>query len=796
MKETLTFMGTLMLPTLIFMVAPDHEPQPGEWGYRPADGSKTSVNPPSLTWVHVPEAAHYTVQWSARSDFSNAITVENIRWCVYTHNEPLEPGEYFWRYRMVTKDGRISDWSSTRRFIVPSDATVFPKPTMEELRQRIPKEHPRLFLRPEELSQLRAWAKGEGSKIFEQLQEQANQLLQSEPTPEPSVRGTIRDLETRQFWWSNRVQTLKACQEAEILAFVYLLTGESRYAEAARRWILHLASWDPDGPTNWRLNDEAAMPLLHRLPRAYDWAYNALSEEDREKVRNVMRRRATDAWNGSQIRQGVEYLNRPYNSHGNRAWHKLAECAIAFFDEIPESETWLDYAVNTFYAAYPVWSDDDGGWHEGLSYWAGYMSKVVWWTEVAEKALKIDSFKKPFFANIGDYALYTAPPGSPDMGFADLSYRPPSTGWAFVHYFSRKVRNGYWAQWANQWHINFDPGEPVLRFLWSALPAVEPKPLTDLQPSKVFRGVGVAVLNSNLLNAADNVQIRFKSSPFGRQSHGHDPHNSFTLNAYGEPLLVNCVYRDWHGSAFHTKWCWSTKAHNALLVNGEGQKPHSPDPLGKIVAWDFQDGADYVAGDATDAYEGKLKHFVRHIVFVKPDVIVIADDIEATQPNEFQWMLHGLTPFEMDESAQTLTLERERAGVMVHYLAPELLHFHQWSGYEPDIDKDYLESINRSGFPAQWHVEASTVTQHERVFVLTVLCPYRKGQQIEPLLQTEQNDTAILLQVPSADGNMVTVSLRKPRVTQASIDGLEFTHFAIARKDKREWRLVGKGVSE
>ena len=35
-------------------------------------------------------------------------------------------------------------------------------------------------------------------------------------------------------------------------------------------------------------------------------------------------------------------------------------------------------AVNKFYAAYPVWSDDDGGWHEGVSYWAGYMSKAVW----------------------------------------------------------------------------------------------------------------------------------------------------------------------------------------------------------------------------------------------------------------------------------------------------------------------------------------------------------------------------------------------------------------------------------
>jgi len=255
--------------------------------------------------------------------------------------------------------------------------------------------------------------------------------------------------------------------------------------------------------------------------------------------------------------------------------------------------------------------------------------------------------------------------------------------------------------------------------------------------------LGIGLRRQHFLDAAENVQIRFKSSPFGRQSHGHDPHNSFTLNAYGDALLVNCVYRDWHGSDFHTKWCWSTKAHNAMLVNGEGQKPHSPDPFGNIVAWDFQEGADYAA-----------------------------------------------------ESTQSLALEQEKAGVMIHYSAPEPLCFRQWSGYEPEIDEDYLESTNRPGFPMQWHLEASTSTKHEYMFVLTVLRLYRKGQQLESAPQTEQNDTAILLRVPSADDAMVTIALRKPGVTQASISGLEFTHFAIARKGEQEWRLAGKQVGE
>ncbi len=773
----------IALASAVMAAPPDREPRPGEWGYRPPDGATVPVNPPALTWVHEPQAVAYIVQWSSSPDFRNPVTVEGIRWCVYTHHEPLKPGTYFWRYRAVLRDGKVSDWSRTRRFTVPRNAVPFPKPTLDELKRIIPKEHPRLFIRADELKQWRQWAQTDGRAFLQWLTENAEKVLAKGPTPEPTVRGSIRDPQTRAQWWPNREITVQACMEAETLALAYLLTGNPRYGEGARRWVLHLASWDPDGPTNFALNCEAAKPLLHRLPRAYDWAYATLTEEEREKVRQVMRRRALDAWRSGEVREGNGHLNAPYNSHGNRTWHKLAECAIAFLGEIPEAELWLDYAVNKFFAAYPAWHDDDGGWHEGLSYWAGYMSKLVWWTELCLHTLKLDPFRKPYFAVMGNYALYTAPPGSPNMGFGDLSAGRPSSGWSFVPYFAAKTNNPYLAWWAEQYNMRLTTNDPVVRMLYGRIMPIKGKPPTDLPPSKVFQGIGVAVLNTTLLNSAENVQVRFKSSPMGRQSHGHDPHNSFTLNAYGDALLVNCVYRDWHGSPFHTRWCWSTQAHNALLVNGEGQKPHSPDPLGRIVAWDFQKGADYVAGDATEAYEGKLRRFVRHIVFVKPHVVVIVDEVEATKPSTFQWMLHALSEFTVDESKQTLLVEREQAGVLVHYLAPQPLRFRQWSGYEPPPEQK---------FPTQWHVEAGTMEPREQMFVLTVLRPYRKGQRPISDITVEESATAFLLQVPTPEGETVTVAIRKPGASRASIKGLTFTSFAFARYKGQVWRL-GQG---
>ncbi len=755
-------------------------PRPDEIGYRPADGAIVRMNPPSLTWLHETAAHTYTVQWSRRADFSDATTTPNLPFNVYTHSAPLRQGRYFWRYRFTDKSGKDSNWSVTRSFTVPGEAIEFPMPTRAQQRERVPQAHPRLFMRPEDLPRLRELAKAGDAAAFATLRAEADRYLAAGPTPEPEHLGSATDKENKElikYWWPNRTQTEKACREAETLAFVYLLTGEKKYGEAARKWILHLASWNPDGPTNFRLNCEAGKPMLYRLPRAYDWAWDALTEADREQVRKVMLRRAQDAWTSGEIGLGVGHLNRPFSSHGNRTWHKLAECAIAFLGEIPEAETWLDYAVNKFYAAYPVWSDDDGGWHEGVSYWGGYMNKAVTWLQFANSALGIDGFKKPFFAQVGDYPLYVAPPGSPNMGFSDLSFRPPPQSWGgFIEYFLRagsgnagedRSHAGYWRWWTQQWQMRGEGG--LMGFLYNAsLPPLPPaKAPTDLPPSKIFHGIGVASLHTTLLDSADDVHLLFKSSPFGSQSHGHNPQNSFQLNAYGESLLTTCVYRDLHGSKFHTRWAWSTVAHNAVLVDGEGQIPHSATSMGRIVDSKLTSEWDYVEGDALAAYGGKLTRARRKIAFVKPDLIVICDDLAAPKPVSYQFMLHAFSPFTVDEAAARLSAKQPKASVSAQYLSPAPLNFRQWDGYSPPPDRE---------FPNQWHVEAGTQAKLAELRMLTVIVPQRAGQETSWRAERVESDTAVGVRVSRKDKSTV-IAFRKADQGEAS---LAESHFESA----------------
>ena len=759
----------------------DNRPaQSDEWGYRPADGSTAVMNPPSFTWIHDKRASTYDVQWARTPDFAKPVTATGMPWCVYTHNAPLVAGKWYWRYRLTTSKKEVSDWSVARSVTVPADAVLFPMPSVAEQRERLPKGHPRLYMRPEDLPRLRAAAKtpGPAADLFKDMRKTADKLIAAGPTPEPKVRGSARDKdndEAVQNWWPNREIADRAGGEAETMAFVWLITQEPKYGEAARKFVMALAAWDPDGPSNFALNCEAGKAMLYHPVRAYDWAYDTLTDEDRAAFRKVWQRRVADAWKSGEVSGGNGHLTRPYNSHGNRIWHKLAEAGIALYGDVPEAATWLDYAVNKFYAAYPVWSDDDGGWHEGASYLTGYMTKVTTWMQVAYSALGIDGLKKPFFNQIGNLPLYVAPPNTPASGFGDLSYKPVNCG--FLHYFARMKgadKNGAeaaarWSWWLEKTKTKAPTGWTGFLYAANLPPLPTPQSPEGLPQSKIFLGTGIASLHDTLKDSRDDVHFLLKADPFGTQSHGHNAQLGFQLNAYGDCLLPAITYRDLHGSKFHYQWVHTTRAQNSILVNGANQMIHSPFATGSIVDSRFTPQWDYVRGEATAAYTGLVSRAERAAVFVKPDIIVLYDDFAAPQPATFQFMLHGLSAFTLDEPAQTLRLEQPHAGLVVKYLAQQPLAFTQTDGFKPAPKM----RNNASPYPNQWHVEAAMRQKTSASDTLTVLIPYRAGAYQAWTAERADTASASGVRITRA-GKTIGIAFRKSGATAADWNGKHF----------------------
>jgi hypothetical protein len=135
--------------------------------------------------------------------------------------------------------------------------------------------------------------------------------------------------------------------------------------------------------------------------------------------------------------------------------------------------------------------------------------------------------------------------------------------------------------------------------------------------------------------------------------------------------------------------------------------------------------------------------------------IVLYDDLEAKEPATFQFMLHALDAFAIDESKSRLSVQQARAGVEVQYLSPSELTFRQWDGFSPPPTKE---------FPNQWHVEAGTVDKQGALSMLTVLVPHRAGDKVQ--WTAERIETEATIGVRLVCGNEpTTVTIGKTDVS-------------------------------
>ena len=733
----------------------DRPARPGEWGFRPTNGSETRVNPPGFVWRPQDKAVRYILQ-ASRSVERAASSFEKVDYEVrdlklFCHCPPhvFEDGDWYWRFAYITEDGQQSSWSKVRHFTIPKSATAFPMPDRDELFSRIPGGHPRLFVRPEDITHLRELAQGELKPIYDALVRECEKIV-ADPPPTQEPRKYPEGMERgsdpwRDIWWGNRRYATEVLNSAATLAFTRLLGGKEEYGQLARRLLMAAAQWDPKGATGYRYNDEAGMPYNYYFSRTYTFVNDLLTEEEKEKCRAIMKVRGEEMYDHLHPR----HLWRPYGSHANRAWHFLGEIAIAFFDEIEGARDWLWFAMNVFYNAYPVWSDDDGGWHEGLSYWRGYISRFLWWADIMRAAMSIDAYEKPYFSKIGYYPMYLQAPGAKQGGFGDLTGHLKSDGnVGLMSIFAVQAQNPYWQRYVEA-HGGARMGKTYADFVRGTLPQVDSKPLTDLPDSRLFEGTGLAMLHTDLTNAKNDVFVEFKSSPFGGHSHGYDAQNSFVLYAYSEPLLIRTGRRDSYGSNHHKNWMWETKSVNSILVNGEGQKPlRSQEAQGRIVDFHTSKAYDYVAGEAVQAYPGLLDRFTRGILFIKPEVIVIFDRLEAPEPSTFQWLMHAPTEMKIDGQGN-ITVENGDAGCKVAFLAPDDLKITQTDQFDPPPRPRIKLK--------QWHLQAGTPDEQKHCQFVTVMRPYRKDETVPTEVEMERLTTGYACRIALADGEAIVL---------------------------------------
>ncbi|HUU27342.1 MAG TPA: DUF4962 domain-containing protein [archaeon] len=735
----------------------------------PEDGQQVGVNPPGFTWTAHPRASSYRFVLFKGREAEEAIHVlDGLSSTVAVLDSPLELGEYSWLVAYRGSSGGFFGRSALRRFIVGEGLEVLVMPDMAGLAARLAGIRPRLFLLPGEMERIKgSIARGE-SPFWQLCRSLADSALSEPlyPEPAPYKDGKFEVNEWRRIYTPGKVGSAHAVR----LALVYRLTGERKYLEGAKKWLVHLAGWDPYGITSYNLhlpdgstgNDEAGMPLLQRMAIAFDWLAGELTPEEKSIILGSLKAR------GNQLLehyQEKDFLSNPWSNHDGRALAFFGLAGLSCLGELPEAERWLEYALRSYLTSYPSWGGDEGGWAQGLSYWSSYILRHTFFLDALPLATGVDLYQKPFFRNNGFFALYFHPPYAKRGAFGDGGEGAPNldeklllqkytlaTGnpvflWHAEHIkidpeiTSRlRSRDGTmnWKQWAM---------EDVAAVLGAVPAGIEPKPPTELPGSKWLRDIGWVAMHSALGDAENDVWALFKASRYGSISHSHADQNSFQMNAYGEPLLIDSGYYPWYGSPHHILWTRQTRAHNAVLVNGRGQGNFSMAANGTIEVFRHTGNLTFARGEAKAAYNVPLSeetlrqwkdYLSEPLPSMEPKVLLarrslafagskdhpwlaVHDYLETDGSAVFDYLLHALEKMELDQEQGTILVKRGRACLLVYLLSDTGLSFSQSGKFFPPPEDRY------EGAPEQWHFAARTTEEKDRMRFLALYVPFREG---------------------------------------------------------------------
>ncbi len=571
---------------------------------------------------------------------------------------------------------------------------------------------------------------------------------------------------------------------AEAAVLLWHTTGEEKYLEKAKHFLLSAADWDPLGSTGIDYNDEAHFRLFRKLPEIYDQLRSELSDTEREKV--IMHLRARGNRNIASIKEhGVAELERNSvemspDSHSVRFMAMTGQAGLALIEDIPEAKDWYTFAYIWFRDVFTPWGGSDGGWAEGPTYWKGTFEHAVFQDALLAIGDPL-AYSQPFWKNTGYFPLYNVT-HYPSTGFGDISnagqFNMEPGVKDFLDHLGRVTGNGYFLAYTEDYSdpraLPIEMGMAELyrtyptatehwirEFIASKMKMPDKASLSELPNARYFKDIGWVSMHSNLADPENDIMLTFKSSPYGSFSHSHADQNSFILNAFGRELAINSGYREYHRSQMHKYYTRQTISKNNILINRRGQEVQDKSATGRITRFDKSDRAVWTTGDATVAFntmqkdQDEIKSVVRDIVFIDNRYFVIRDHAHLDNPGRMDWLLHAKEPISYHEIDGSVVIENKGAHLFVRLLAENNnLLMDSWTGFpvEPDPKYKDINFINsavylRSPAVDQAHFRANTQNDRDVQTIHAVLWPSLEAAD-HASLKAHLDGTTLIVQRP------------------------------------------------
>ncbi len=433
------------------------------------------------------------------------------------------------------------------------------------------------------------------------------------------------------------------------LSAAYLITGERKYADRAKRIAMNLANWDVwSDPSYTGGRIKACLDTGHITKCVglfYDWCYDTLTEAERAKLRDAI------------VKKGIEpslaYVGHyPPETNGYAVITAGVACAaVALRPDTPDAGEYLEQAIELTKVSFDM-CGEDGGLFEGPMYGTYLMDNFAHVLD-AITAAEIDSdlFDHPFLATMPFYTISNMTPDGRDMP----CYGDGSPVRGFPETMSiLAVRGSTDAAWYLDQIGAIRPRtiHEFLRFDAELLNPVQPA----WNPSRPFVDIGYAILRDGY--APHRPFLAMKSGPFDTNiGHNHYDHNAIVISHMGEWIITDRGYRDRSGGA-RTKFSQGSIGHATMVMDiddGYMYDEKHPSPghdqvhkTGGLITKYFScEVLDYAQGQAASAYNTDdltvLSSFTRDIIYLKPHVFVMVDQIESPTPRSYNVLLQAGT---------------------------------------------------------------------------------------------------------------------------------------------------------
>jgi len=722
----------------------------------------------------------YFFRLSKNESFTyNLIESAEQSYSFYNPYRVLSKGKWYWQCGV--KKGIKSDinWSKVFVFEIRGNERKITAPNAEEILNKLAQiKGPRIIAKTEHLGHLIP-EKGTLREQFEALKKKPSKLKIPKPfiTPESAVptklkeqllaKGNSKAIFTYRTK-RTRDKYKKFCvEEVQPALKMYFLTKDTKHRQKAiDAFVVAKDLYEASKKANM-YNDFIEGAYEECIMLYYDIFSTELGVAEKKNLVSIIGQRAENIY-------GCFIDNIEHKSHNSHNWQvsfqKGMFLSLLIVNESDKAKGWVKYFYDLWMFRGPNGSRNDGGWFPGNGYVNANENCLISIPFVLKQITDYDYFQIPWYQNVMKQFALAGPAGTPAGAYGDKADQA-------VNSLSSLARLLYFVNPNNIWNVwRFKTLKAVkekkvainLKNLltsksgWYALVAMkghsnkELKNISAPQQAAQFKDIGLVTSHSNLNDISKNISVSMRSSPYGQLAHAHASQNAFNITAGGEKLFFKTGFYTSHADAHSLQSYKHTRAQNSILVDGCGQDL-KPTGYGWIARYTDNKDFTYAIGDASNAYNGKnnylevlkknnidltkengfgdtdVTRFRRHMLFLKPNYVVIYDELEAENPVSWTFRLNAPKQIYKikDNSVEVFnTSYTARAslysgiGVSTDVTNKFKGEFFDWQGKLKVSPEDAI----------QWHTSITTEEKVSSVFFLTIIDISKKNL---PVIHTQ-----------------------------------------------------------